>query len=109
MTPSTDDFALSRPDVLVGFFDLPVDAKYSSIDARSPGLILGLELEKRLEIASHLNVCGGKTVSIWYAAGRSNSTSLPFSRLYGLCWVEIVYERTFYFLGRHLYWQSPTR
>ena len=43
MTPSTADFALSRPNVLVGlvdFLDLPVGAIYSSIDARSPGLIL---------------------------------------------------------------------
>jgi len=47
MTPSTDDFALSRPDVLVGFLDLLVDAIYSSIDARSPDLILFFEPGKK--------------------------------------------------------------
>lgn len=43
MTPSTADFAVSRPGVLVSlvdFLDLPVGEIYSSIDARSPGLII---------------------------------------------------------------------
>jgi hypothetical protein len=48
MTPSTDEFALSRPGILVGFLDLLVDAEYSPIDARSPGLILFFELGKRV-------------------------------------------------------------
>ena len=42
MTPSTADFTLSRTDALVGlvdFLDLLVDTTFSSIDARSPGLI----------------------------------------------------------------------
>jgi hypothetical protein len=43
MTPSTTDLTFSRtdaPDDLVDFLDLLVDAMFSSIDARSPGLIL---------------------------------------------------------------------
>jgi hypothetical protein len=46
-TPSTTDFTLSRADVLVGlvdFLDLPVGTTFSSIDARSPGLIPGFGL-----------------------------------------------------------------
>lgn len=41
-TPSTTDFTLSRAGVLaslVDFLDLPVGTTFSSIDARSPGLI----------------------------------------------------------------------
>jgi hypothetical protein len=40
--PSTTDFSLSRADelvCLVDFLDLPVEATFSSIDARSPGLV----------------------------------------------------------------------
>ncbi len=46
-TPATD-FTLSRTDALVGladFLDLPVGTTFSSIDARSPGLILGFGLD----------------------------------------------------------------
>ena len=48
MTPSTTDFILSRTDALVGlvdFLDLLVDATFSSIDARSPGLIPGFGMD----------------------------------------------------------------
>jgi hypothetical protein len=47
-TPSTADFTFSRADVLVGlvdFLDLPVGTTFSSIDARSPGLIPGFGLD----------------------------------------------------------------
>ncbi len=47
-TPSTADLTLSRADALVGLadlFDLPVGDTFSSIDARSPGLILGFGLD----------------------------------------------------------------
>jgi hypothetical protein len=47
-TPSTTDFTLSRADVLVGlvdFLDLPEGITFSSIDARSPGLIPGFGLD----------------------------------------------------------------
>jgi hypothetical protein len=43
-TPSTTGFTLSRADVLVDlvdFLDLPEGTTFSSIDARSPGLIPG--------------------------------------------------------------------
>ena len=46
-TPSTTDFSLPRADVLVGlvdFLDLPAETTFSSIDARSPGLIPGFGL-----------------------------------------------------------------
>ena len=49
MTPSTVDFTLSRTDALVGlvdFLDLLLDAMFSSIDARSPGLILGFGINR---------------------------------------------------------------
>jgi hypothetical protein len=47
MTPSTTGFTLSRADVLVDFvdLDLPVGTTFSSIDARSPGLIPGFGLD----------------------------------------------------------------
>jgi hypothetical protein len=47
-TPSTTGFTLSRADVLVDlvdFLDLPVETAFSSIDARSPGLISGFGLD----------------------------------------------------------------
>jgi hypothetical protein len=47
-TPSTADLSLSRTDVLVSlvdFLDLPMGITFSSIDARSPGLIPGFGLE----------------------------------------------------------------
>jgi hypothetical protein len=49
-TPSTTGFTLSRANLLVDlvdFLDLPVGTTFSSIDARSPGLIpvFGLDNE----------------------------------------------------------------
>lgn len=47
-TPSITDFSLSRADVLVGlvdFLDLPVGTTFSSIDARSPGLVSGFGID----------------------------------------------------------------
>jgi len=49
-TPSTAGFTLSRAGILVDlvdFLDLPVESTFSSIDARSPGLIpwFGLDNE----------------------------------------------------------------
>ena len=47
-TPSTTGFTLSRADVLVDlvdFLDLPEGTTFSSIDARSPGLIQGFGLD----------------------------------------------------------------